>query len=133
MTDRVSIFDLRLAADWCQSYEPAGDDEDQADVSAIHRVAAWLKAEAEHREQESLIRDTMKRHKLKWAIYRVRALHLPRAETAQSTESSRPGTKGSAACSPLSYCIRPGSALELGYHLSAHEHKGNLLLPLLGH
>ncbi len=64
MTDRVSIFDLRLAADWCQSYEPAGDDEDQADVSAIHRVAAWLKAEAEHREQESLIRDTMKRHKL---------------------------------------------------------------------
>jgi hypothetical protein len=38
--ERVTYSDLRLAAEWCASYEAAG--EDDQDCRAMHRVASWL-------------------------------------------------------------------------------------------
>jgi hypothetical protein len=47
-TTRVTYSDLKLAADWCASYEQAGDDDH--DVRAVHRVASWLMEEAIRRQ-----------------------------------------------------------------------------------
>ena len=49
--ERVTADDLRLAAEWCDSYE--SDDEDQ---ERVHRVAKWLREWADSKEFSALVR-----------------------------------------------------------------------------
>lgn len=62
MTNRVSVEDLLLGAEWCSTYEAVG--EIDTDKKAIHRVAAWLEQEARQRQRNALIKDLMKNHKV---------------------------------------------------------------------
>ena len=51
---RVSVNDLLVAADWCEYYEGAPDEEDTRE--AVHRVGRWLRAEAAKRDEDAFVR-----------------------------------------------------------------------------
>lgn len=57
---RVSVDDLLLAAEWCESYETAPEDE--ANKEALLRVARWLEAEAAKRQEDAVVRAAAQRY-----------------------------------------------------------------------
>jgi hypothetical protein len=79
MAARVSIDDLRFAETWLLAYEgEAGDtvgtDPDQDEQTrTLARVAAWVAAEVERREEETSCRAVAKQLGLRVTDPRVRA------------------------------------------------------------
>ena len=57
---RVSVDDLLIAAEWCETYEPDADGEDTRE--AVHRVARWLQAEAAKRQEDAFVRAATQRY-----------------------------------------------------------------------
>jgi uncharacterized membrane protein len=51
MPERVSVEDLELAAEWLDVNEG-----DAGEAEACHRVAEWLRAEADRRGQDRIVR-----------------------------------------------------------------------------
>ena len=58
---RVSVDDLLLAAWWCDSSVGAGSFKG-AEAEALLRVARWLEAEAEKRQEDAVVRAAVQQH-----------------------------------------------------------------------
>jgi hypothetical protein len=57
MSNRVSIDDLRLAAEWCaEGYEGHENGSDNDNVESLARVAAWMRQEIQRREIDQTTR-----------------------------------------------------------------------------
>lgn len=57
MGTRVTVDDLELAATWLEAYESSDEDAiaDEAQAT-MFRVAAWLRSEARHRQEDAIAR-----------------------------------------------------------------------------
>lgn len=79
MATRVSIDDLRFAETWLLAYEGHGGDTVSTDpdqdeqTRTLARVASWMAAEIERREEETSCRAVAKQLGLRFTDPRVRA------------------------------------------------------------
>jgi hypothetical protein len=87
MADRVTEDDLLLAAEWLDEYEEGADG--QAEMLRMHKVAAWLRKQAEDRQREAAVRTAMRKT---GAPRRVVMRALETVRTQRQMEAERVAT-----------------------------------------
>ena len=83
MTARVSLDDLRFAAEWLGTYDTFEAPEDENGDRAV-RLIAWIEAEVARREEEALVRQVRAAQPGATTAQARAALRRVRAERASS-------------------------------------------------